>query len=128
MLSGDFTRYGEIRWEQLPPVGELIIFNINNSVFNLSIPLSLIAAKKYYEYQLNSLKFADAQKELELKVLRAQYDPHFLYNSLNTIDSLIDYSPKERVKEYIAHLAALYRYLIHTKDEDIAALSDEIAL
>ncbi|MTI29939.1 histidine kinase, partial [Xanthovirga aplysinae] len=51
-----------------------------------------------------------------------------LYNSLNTIDALIDYSPKEKVKAYVQNLAALYRYLIKAKDEDIVTLEEEIAL
>lgn len=128
MLSGDFTRHGTIEWEKLLPIGELIIFNINNSVFNLCIPLSLIAAKKYYEYQLNMVQYATAQKELELKVLRAQFDPHFLYNSLNTIDALIDYSSKEKIKQYVSNLASLYRHLVKMKDEEVVLVEEEITL
>ena len=44
------------------------------------------------------------------------------------MDALVDYSPKEKIKEYISHLASLYRYLVHTKDEDIVTLEDEISL
>ena len=114
-------------WE-LPPIGLMLVQNFNRAAADSAILIGLILGKKYYENKLDSIELLNSQKELELKVLRTQYDPHFLYNSLNTIDALIDYSPKEKVKEYIAHLASLYRYLIHTKDEDIVPLDEELAL
>lgn len=128
MLSGDFTHYGRIPWEKYGSIHELIIFNIQNSIFNIAIPLALISGKKYYEYQLNTLELKNTQKELELKVLRSQFDPHFLYNSLNTIDAIVDYSSKDKVKEYVSNLASLYRHIVKFKDEEIVSIEDEIAL
>ena len=128
MLSGDLTHYGRIPWEQYGTIGDLIIFNVNNSVYNIAIPVLLLSGKKYHEYRLKAIQLLNAQKDLELKVLRAQFDPHFLYNSLNTIDALIDYSPRDKVKEYVFNLAALYRYQIQIKDENVAALETEINL
>lgn len=127
-LSGELTNSGSIKWNELPSFTELIFLNVNSSAANLAIPLALISAKKYYEYQLQSAEILNTQKELELKVLRSQFNPHFLYNSLNTIDALVEYSSKEKIKEYITNLAGLYRYLIATKDEDIVSLEVEIAL
>ncbi len=115
------------KWE-LPSIGDMLVQNFNRSATDSVMLIGLVLGKKYYENKLDFIKLQNSQKELELKVLRSRYDPHFLYNSLNTIDALIDYSPKEKVKEYILHLAALYRYLIHTKDEDVATLENEIAL
>jgi len=92
------------------------------------MPLVLLFGKKYYNYREDQFNRINQQKELELKVLRAQFDPHFLYNSLNTIDALVDYSSKETIKKYISNLAALYRYLIQTKDEEVVSLEAELAL
>ncbi|MEL6534928.1 MAG: histidine kinase [Bacteroidota bacterium] len=128
MLSGDFSRTGSIPWNQYVPVGEIIISNVNNSIYNLALPLSLLSGKKYYEHQLNTLSLVNAKKELELKILRSQFDPHFLYNSLNTIDALVDYSSKQKVKEYVTNLASLYRNLVQFKDEELVPLEDEMAL
>lgn len=114
-------------WEP-PSSGDMLVQNFFRGATDTVLLMGLILGKKYYENKLDFIKLQNSQKELELKVLRSQYDPHFLYNSLNTIDALVDYSPKEKVKEYIAHLASLYRYLIHSKDEDIVTLEDEISL
>ncbi|WP_430909551.1 sensor histidine kinase [Maribacter sp. 2-571] len=116
----------EVPWE-LPSAQIMLVQNFNRGADAFML-LGLVLGKKYYENKLDNIKLQNSQKELELKVLRSQYDPHFLYNSLNTIDALVEYSSKEKVKEYISHLAALYRYLIHTKDEDVVPLEDEIAL
>lgn len=128
MLLCDYGPYQEttLSWSALPDMGELIIGNINESVFNVCIPLCLLSGKKYYEYQLNQLKFADAQKELELKTLRTQFAPHFLFNNLNTIDALIDQQP-DKAKKYIAHLGNLYRYITEKKEDDIVTVAEELA-
>ncbi len=115
-------------WKWNPSLGTILVNSFYNSTPDVALPFGLILGKKYYENKLDNVQLLNTQKELELKVLRSQYDPHFLYNSLNTIDALIDYSPKERVKEYISHLASLYRYLIHTREKDIVSLEEEIAL
>ena len=127
MLLCDFGPYQdrELTWANLLKMDGLIIGNINESVFNLCIPLCLISGKKYYEYQLNQVKFADAQKEQELKTLRTQFAPHFLFNNLNTVDSLIDHKP-DKAKQYIAHLSHLYRYITENKEEDIVTITKEI--
>lgn len=128
MLSGDYSNLGRIPWERYNAVGKIIIANVNNSIYNIAIPLSLISGKKYYEHQLRISRLINTQMELELKLLRSQFDPHFLYNSLNTIDALIGYSSNEKIKQYISNLAALYRYLVNIKDEEVVKLEDEIAL
>jgi len=114
-------------WE-IPSIGTILVQNFYRASFDSVMLIGLILGKKYYENKLDFVQLQTAQKEMELKFLRSQFDPHFLYNSLNTIDSLIDYSPREKVKEYISHLASLYRYLIHTKDQDIVTLENEIEL
>ncbi len=114
-------------WE-LPSFEIMLIENFHRSATDSVMLIGLVLGKKYYENKLDTIALLNSQKDLELKVLRAQYDPHFLYNSLNTIDALIDYSPKEKVKEYIGHLASLYRYLIHTRDEDIVPLVNELGV
>ncbi|WP_281542008.1 sensor histidine kinase [Maribacter aestuarii] len=115
-------------WEWNPSLDIILVNSFYNSTPDVALPLGIILGKKYYENKLDYVKLQNAQKELELKVLRSQYDPHFLYNSLNTIDALIDYSPKEIVKQYLSHLAGLYRHLIQTKDFDIVTLEDELEL
>lgn len=96
-----------------------------NATDMVGFPLGLILIKKFYEGQTQISKFEKQQKENELKLLRSQIDPHFLFNNLNTLDSLIDSNP-EKAKEYINRLSLIYRYLIQTKDAEVMELSEEL--
>ena len=89
--------------------------------------LGLLLTKKFYESQKQILSFEKQQKENELKLLRSQIDPHFLFNNLNTLDSLID-TNSNKAKEYINRLSLIYRYLIKTKDSEVMELVEEVAL
>ena len=96
-----------------------------NAVEMVGFPLGVLLIKKFYEGQQELLKTQKLQKENELKLLRSQIDPHFLFNNLNTLDALIDSNP-EKAKEYINKLSLIYRYLIQTKDAEVMELSKEI--
>lgn len=96
-----------------------------NAVDMCSFPLGLLLIKKFHEGQQELVENQKRQKENELKLLRSQIDPHFLFNNLNTLDALIDSNP-EKAKEYINRLSLIYRYLIQTKDAEVMELSEEI--
>ncbi len=62
----------------------------------------------------------------ELKALRAQINPHFLFNALNAIASLIHTNP-ERADEAVEQLAEVFRYTLRRSDSDWAPLDQELA-
>ena len=96
-----------------------------NAVDMIGLPLGILLIKKFYEGQQELLETQKQQKENELKLLRSQINPHFLFNNLNTLDSLIDSNPI-KAKEYINKLSLIYRYLIKTKDAEVMELASEI--
>ena len=74
----------------------------------------------------NSLidKLKAERTEMELAFLKAQVNPHFLFNNLNTLDDLIDRSPKQ-AKVYLHKLSNMYRYIITTAEKDVVSLHEE---
>jgi len=114
-------------WSELPSLGYIIIHSFYYSAGDLGVPFIIIIAKKYFENQAKLATVQERQKETELKLLRSQLSPHFLFNNLNTLDALIDSDP-EKAKTYVAKLSSLYRYLISSKDNEIVSLKDEIAM
>jgi two-component sensor histidine kinase len=64
--------------------------------------------------------------EAELKALRTQVDPHFLFNTLNTIADLIDTNPQqaERMTE---RLAECFRYALAKHSRNLSTLDEELA-
>jgi signal transduction histidine kinase len=65
--------------------------------------------------------------EAQLVALRAQINPHFLFNSLNTIVSLIEERPDE-AEEVVEHLAAIFRYILQIGSRPFVAMEDEFEL
>lgn len=61
----------------------------------------------------------------ELKALRAQINPHFLFNALNAIVALIPTKP-ERAEETLEQLAEVFRYTLTRSDKEWTRLADEV--
>lgn len=66
------------------------------------------------------------RSQAELAALKAQVDPHFLFNSLNTLGHLIVRDP-QRGREFCDLLAEVYRYVLASRERDLVPLTEEIA-
>ncbi|MDR6488155.1 sensor histidine kinase YesM [Chryseobacterium vietnamense] len=78
-------------------------------------------SKKEVVEQKLIAKSANAQFES----LKNQLDPHFLFNSLNVLSSLIDENPKQAQK-FTASMSKIYRYVLEQKDKELVTVEDEI--
>lgn len=65
--------------------------------------------------------------EAQLVALRAQINPHFLFNALNTLAALIDENPQE-AERCVEHLAAIFRYILRAGSKTFATLEEEFSL
>lgn len=88
--------------------------------YYLFISLSNLSERKAREARLESLV-----KETELKMLRSQINPHFLFNSLNSISSLTITDP-EKAREMVVKLSEFMRYALSRKDELPVSLESEL--
>lgn len=66
-----------------------------------------------------------AKTEMELKTLQQNIEPHFLFNNLNVLSSLIESNP-QRANEFLEKLSELYRYILQTNNTETVALKDEL--
>ncbi|OYU45477.1 MAG: hypothetical protein CFE44_07300 [Burkholderiales bacterium PBB4] len=66
-------------------------------------------------------------RDAQLQVLRAQINPHFLFNSLNSISALTTQSPAD-ARTMTLELAAFFRKTLQSAESERIALSDEVAL
>lgn len=115
------------------PGPEPPFFNGFKYLFPLLISLSFIVigtAIKVYEEWNRSLveeKEIEAFKtRTELHYLKNQLSPHFLFNSLNSIYSLIN-AKSEEASEAVIMLSELMRYMLYQADSEFVALADELA-
>ncbi len=67
-----------------------------------------------------------ARAEAELDALRNQIDPHFMFNSLNTLAHLIE-TRTDQARAFCDDLSDVYRYILRQKNETLVLLGDELA-
>src|SRR6185312_1264116 len=65
-------------------------------------------------------------KELEMKALKAQMNPHFIYNSLNSIQALIANDKKEEGIHYIGSFSRLLRQVLDNSEKNVISLDKEL--
>lgn len=64
--------------------------------------------------------------ELELRAIRSQMNPHFIFNALSSIQNLINRSANEEANEYLIDFSRLLRKVLATSEKKLVTLSDEI--
>lgn len=74
--------------------------------------------------KIKSERLERTSAEAELSALKSQLDPHFMFNSLNTLSHLIDEDPA-KARIFNDHLADVYRYLLANRDRSLVLLRDE---
>ncbi len=77
------------------------------------------------EQKSRQLQLATAAKEAELKMLKFQINPHFIFNSLNSISSLTLSNP-QKAQQMIVKLSNFLRYSLGKDNRDTNLLQDEI--
>jgi two-component system, LytTR family, sensor kinase len=65
------------------------------------------------------------QVESQLEGLKSQVNPHFLFNSLNTLSYLIP-EDEERAVQFVQKLSRVYRYILEMRDKKLVSLEDEL--
>jgi len=61
-----------------------------------------------------------------LDSLRRQVDPHFLFNSLNALTSLVEENDPARAVRFIRQLSQVYRYVLDSQSQELVPLADEL--
>lgn len=76
--------------------------------------------------QVDELKSERWQMELQFESLKSQISPHYLFNCLNTISSLL-YKDSRMAEEFIRRMAATFKYVIDNQKKKLVPLAEEIA-
>jgi sensor histidine kinase YesM len=90
------------------------ILSMNGLVYTLS-------------YVNRSRMLEQSKTESELMALRAQINPHFLFNSLNSIAALVQSSP-DQAESVTQDLADLFRFTLRASEKSMVSLSEELEL
>lgn len=97
-------------------------------ILTLFIPLCIKTTLNAYRNSINSLKLAKENVQLEFNFLKAQLNPHFLFNTMNNIYGLIISGDKERSANLVSRISELLRYILYDSNEDNMPLEKEVKL
>jgi two-component system, LytTR family, sensor kinase len=114
------------------PAHDLFTIIANSNVAAIFCSLTVVAI---YEsiYFMNELRKSVEEKEMlkreslkaQLNALKTQVNPHFLFNNLNTLSSIIPEEPGKAV-EFVQQLSKVYRHILEVQDEQSILLKEEL--
>ncbi|MBX2920466.1 MAG: histidine kinase [Ferruginibacter sp.] len=81
--------------------------------------------KQVYQLKEKAQALEKEKAQINYETLKQQLNPHFLFNSLTSLNSLIDADPKA-ASEFLGSLSKTYRYILKNRDTETVSLADEI--
>ncbi len=82
--------------------------------------------KAYQKNKIRDQKIIADMANAKFEALKNQLDPHFLFNSLNVLTSLIEENP-EQAKIFTIELSKIYRYVLEHKTNSLVSINDELS-
>ncbi|NOX18820.1 MAG: hypothetical protein GXO87_11135 [Chlorobi bacterium] len=116
-----------ITWEQYSVKAFIYYFLYEGFIVAVWVAIYLLAAfiKKNREREIEKWRLEVIAQKAQLESLKSQINPHFIFNSLNNIRSLIFENPKQ-AGEMITHLSNLLRYSIKHNDSGKETIKNEL--
>lgn len=109
--------------------------NLYSFIFNitlvLEISICILVAEVYtlivtnQRIRLRNETLQKVNAETTFEVLKRQVNPHFLFNSLNTLNAMID-SNSEAAKAFINNMSHVYRHVLNCADKPVVTLAEEM--
>lgn len=104
---------------------EFLPFNfVAATVISLGYEAFYFFEKWKEQFRVNE-QLKNQQVRTQYEVLQNQMSPHFLFNSLNTLASIIPDDPDSAVS-FTEHLSEVYRYILKNKDRELVSLEEEV--
>jgi sensor histidine kinase YesM len=113
---------GVVNWNIVTTATLIIMICV---IFITHVYETVFLVKQAESDQLKKEQLERARAEAELVALKNQIDPHFIFNSLNTLSHLIEDKP-EKARLFNDNLAEVYRYILQNKSRDLVLLREEM--
>jgi hypothetical protein len=114
------------------PQGWLVLlsYTLNTTILLwlwMAVWMGLQMLQRWRRGEIDKWQAEAAARELELQVLRAQINPHFLFNALNNLRALINEDPA-RAREMLSRLSNTLRHTLQHSAKERVPLADELAV
>src|SRR5688572_14923904 len=114
--------FSAIKWDSILIV---TLVNVICVLFVTHVYETVFMVKEQQGEQLKNAELSRAKAEAELAALKNQIDPHFMFNSLNSLSYLIS-QDQLKASQFTENLAEVYRYILSQKDQTLVLLEDEL--
>ncbi|MGD8780524.1 MAG: histidine kinase [Ignavibacteria bacterium] len=104
-----------------------VVFTINTFMFFYIISLALRFFQKWQRDENDKAKLEKEKISTELSFLKHQINPHFIFNSLNSIYSL-SMSNSKSASESILKLSSILRYMLYQSDKNVCNSTEELTI
>lgn len=109
-----------------PEMMRQFIWLIATLLVSIWIYRIIYSIHKKQESKVKEQKIIAGTASAKFETLKNQIDPHFLFNSLNVLSSLIEENP-ENAQRFTTSLSKVYRYVLEQKDKDLVSIEEELA-
>jgi LytS/YehU family sensor histidine kinase len=113
---------GMVNWNIITTTTIIIMICV---LFITHIYETVFLVREAENEKLKKEQLERARAEAELEALKNQIDPHFIFNSLNTLSHLIEKEPA-KAKQFNDNLADVYRYILQNKARELVLLHEEM--
>ncbi|WP_299683214.1 histidine kinase [uncultured Dokdonia sp.] len=106
-------------------------FKVLLPIVIISVMIHAIYEAIYYHTMLKKIIREEEQTkqvmvQAQLDALRNQAQPHFFFNTLNTLRDIIDQNSKDEAKEFVDKLSGVYRFILESGNVNLISLRDEL--
>lgn len=108
-----------------PPMGMRIFTDYLLIIFVIGLSVAIKMTARWYRDSINYEKVKSTQLEADLRNLRSQLNPHFLFNTLNNIYSLIA-TDQHKAQDSVHRLSNLLRYVLYDNDRKFVPIDKEL--
>ncbi len=115
-------KQGVVNWDVITESTLIIMISV---LFIVHVYETVFLVKESEGEMLKNEQLQRAKAEAELEALKNQIDPHFIFNSLNTLSHLIEES-QAKAKQFNDSLADVYRYILQNKGRELVLLREEM--
>ena len=95
------------------------------SVLILGIEISSQFFRNWKQSLVEVEKYKNESAQAQLQNLKEQINPHFLFNNLSVLSSLV-YKDQDKAVDFINQLSKVYRYLLDSRNTELISLGDEL--
>ena len=97
-------------------------------ITQLSFPIAIKIGRSYFRQTVQQLELAKDNLQLEFNFLKSQVNPHFLFNTLNNIYSLVIAERNQQAAATLSRLSGFMRYALYETGDETIALEKEVQL